>query len=276
MYNNKTKIHILRQITKRRNTDMFYEKHPCSDNRFLLMLPYLHTDFTFPLHIHKNYEFLFVEEGVLIAEINGFEYKLCKGEGVFVLSNQPHRYITPEHSKSWTLIFSPDLIPELKQIVKKHPFSPKICSNNPMLRELLLKHKDNSLRVNSILYEMVAVYSEGEPAPYLITAENDVSTKVIQYIDEHYTEPLTLKDIARALGYNYRYISDIVNKYYKLPFPTIINSHRIHRACNLLNNGENSITEISMICGFSSTRSFNRNFKSIMKITPKEYKNKAK
>ena len=67
---------------------MYYEKHPSSDNGFIFMMPNMHIDFTWPLHIHKNYEFIFVEEGALIAEINGFEYKLCKGEGAFILSNE--------------------------------------------------------------------------------------------------------------------------------------------------------------------------------------------
>lgn len=255
---------------------MYCEKHPSSDNGFILTPPYMHNDFTFPLHIHKNYEFIFVEEGYLIAEINGFEYKLCKGDGVFILSNQPHRYTTPEHSKSWTLIFSTDLIPELKQILKEAPLSPMIRLNDPNTREMLLRYKSNPLRMHAILYNLVAIYCEGAPAPHLLYEDNGVVTKIVQYISDHYAEPLTLKEISRSLGYNYRYISGIVNKIYKLPFPTIINSHRIHHACALLDQGENSITEISILCGFSSTRSFNRNFKSIMKITPKEYKNKAK
>jgi len=240
------------------------------------MMPNMHIDFTWPLHIHKNYEFIFVEEGALIAEINGFEYKLCKGEGAFILSNQPHRYTTPEHSKSWTVIFSPDVIPELKQIVKKCPFSPIIRLNDPDIRAKLLKYNNNPLRMRSMLYDLAAIYCEGVPAPHLISDDGDVTIKIIQYISDHYAEPLTLKEISHSLGYNYRYISGIVNKLYKMPFPSIINSHRIHRSCALLDKGENTITEISMLCGFGSTRSFNRNFKSIMGITPKEYINKAK
>ncbi|MBQ9070373.1 MAG: helix-turn-helix transcriptional regulator [Clostridia bacterium] len=255
---------------------MFCENHPSTNNGFILILPHMHTDFNFPLHIHKNYEFIFVEEGCLIAEINGFDYKLCKGEGVLILSNQPHRYTTPEHSKSWTLLFSSDVIPELKQIVKKCPFSPIIRLNNPDTRAMLLKNKNNPLRMRSILYDLVAIYCEGEPAPHLISDDGDVTVKIMQYISDHYAEPLTLKEISHSLGYNYRYISGIVNKLYKLPFPSIINSHRIHRSCALLDKGENTITEISMLCGFGSTRSFNRNFKSIMGITPKEYINKTK
>ena len=39
---------------------MYYEKHPSSDNGFIFMMPNMHIDFTWPLHIHKNYEFIFV------------------------------------------------------------------------------------------------------------------------------------------------------------------------------------------------------------------------
>lgn len=253
---------------------MYYEKHPSSDNGFIFMLPYLHNDFTFPLHVHKNYEFIFVEEGYLIAEINGFEYKLCRGDGAFILSNQPHRYITPEHSKSWTLIFSTDVIPELKNLVKKCPFSPMIRLKNPATREELLRNRDNPLRMRSMLYDLASTYCEGAAAPHLISDDSGVALKIIQYISEHFAEPLTLEKIAHSLGYNYRYISGVLNKAYKLPFPTIVNSHRVRRACAFLDDGEKSVTEISMLCGFGTIRSFNRNFKAVMGVTPKEYSRK--
>ena len=256
---------------------MYYENHPFSDNGFIVVSPDIHKDFTFPLHVHKNYEFIYVEEGCLSAEINGFDYNLSAGDSALVLSNQPHSYSTIEHSKSWTLIFSPDLIPELKQIITKScPFYPVMRINDPGLRDRCLKNKKNILTMRSILYSLAATYSAGEPSPHLVSGDSDVAIKIIQYIVDHYAESLTLEQISHTLGYNYRYISGVVNKFYKLPFPMIINRHRIHRACALLDQGENSITEISMLCGFGSTRSFNRNFKSIMKITPKEYKNKAK
>ena len=255
---------------------MYYENHPASDNGFIYIVPGLHNDFTFPLHVHKNYEFIFVEDGYLIAEINGFEYKLCKGEGVFLLSYQPHRYTTPQHSKSWTLIFSTDLIPELKKIVKKCPYSPLIRLKDPCTHAMILKNENNPIRIRSILYDLVATYCDGEPAPHLITEDSSAVIKVIQYISDHYSEPLTLKKISQSLGYNYRYISGVINKTYNHPFTSVINSHRIYRACSFLDEGEKSITEISMLCGFGSTRSFNRNFKSIMGIAPKEYKGKAK
>lgn len=256
---------------------MYYENHPCSDNGFIYPSPDIHVNFTYPLHVHKNYEFIYVEEGTLFAEIGGSVQQLSAGDGALVLSNQPHSYTTPEHSKSWTLIFSPDLIPELKQIIaKKGPLSPIIHLNDPTVREMCLKNKNNVLQMRAFLYGLASTYCAGEPAPHLVSEDSDAAMKIIQYVCDHYSEPLTLEEISRTLGYNYRYLSGLINKFYNQPFSAIINRHRIYRARALLEKGEDSITDIAMLCGFGSTRSFNRNFKLVLGITPKEYKQKKR
>ncbi|MBP8313173.1 helix-turn-helix domain-containing protein, partial [Clostridium neonatale] len=47
----------------------------------------------------------------------------------------------------------------------------------------------------------------------------------------------------------------------------------ISYAIHLLKNTDLSITDISFSCGYSSIRSFNRNFLKIVNTTPKNYKN---
>jgi AraC-like DNA-binding protein len=74
------------------------------------------------------------------------------------------------------------------------------------------------------------------------------------------------------LGYNYRYVSGVVNKFFRLSFLGVVNRYRVNYACDLLVNTEKGITEISMICGFESTRSFNRNFRSITGVSPRDYR----
>ena len=81
-----------------------------------------------------------------------------------------------------------------------------------------------------------------------------------------------LEKMANDLGYNYRYVSGVVNKFFRLSFLGVVNRYRVNYACDLLVNSEKGITEISMICGFESTRSFNRNFRSVMGTSPREYR----
>ena len=53
---------------------------------------------------------------------------------------------------------------------------------------------------------------------------------------------------------------------------SIINDYRIEKAQALLKEGNLTITEIALSCGYSCIRSFNRNFLKICAIAPKLYK----
>ena len=252
---------------------MFYEeKHSAKKDNFTITQSY-NINFDFPLHLHDNYEFFFVEEGVLTVEINGSCYEVKAHEGAFILPNQPHAYSTAEYSKTWGAIFSPDHIPELKKTVaSKGQFFPIIRLDDRDIKNELMGYKNNPLRLRSLLYELAAIYTEGEQLKLNNPSDSDTVSKLVTYIDAHYAEQITLEDVSLALGYSYRYMSGVINKFYKLSLPQVVNRHRVAYACKLLSDTKTDITEIALICGFGSMRSFNRNFKEVMGITPREYR----
>ena len=67
----------------------------------------------------------------------------------------------------------------------------------------------------------------------------------------------------------------MVNRCFQMPFPQLLNMYRVRRACTLLTENEVSITEISQLCGYDSPRSFNRNFKAVMNLTPREFRQRG-
>ena len=252
---------------------MFYEEKHSAKKDFFSISQGDNTNFAFPLHLHENYEFFFVEEGALSVEINGISYKVTSHEGAFILPNQPHAYSTPEYSKTWGAIFSPDHIPELKKTVaSKGYLYPIIRIEGRDIKSELIRCKNHPLRLRALLYELAAIYADGEPSRELSSVDSDTVGKLVCYIDAHYTEQMTLEDVSLALGYSYRYMSGIVNRFFGLSLPQTVNRYRVKYACQLLSDGKTEITEIALICGFGSMRSFNRNFKEIMGITPREYR----
>ena len=52
-----------------------------------------------------------------------------------------------------------------------------------------------------------------------------------------------------------------------------IHAVRIERACGMLRTGNLSILEISLAVGFESISSFNRQFMTIMGVSPNQYRN---
>ena len=79
--------------------------------------------------------------------------------------------------------------------------------------------------------------------------------------------------MAKHFGYSYRYMSGVFNRHFKNTFPVIINQFRIRYACNLVRENKVGITEIAGHCGFDSQRNFNRVFKQITGMTPREMRN---
>ena len=86
---------------------------------------------------------------------------------------------------------------------------------------------------------------------------------------------LTVDDVARMLGTNAKYISQVLNAHYHKNFYTFINAYRVEEARRLLLadvNRRYSILGISQMAGFSSKSSFNDAFKTMSGTTPSEFR----
>ena len=95
--------------------------------------------------------------------------------------------------------------------------------------------------------------------------------QILEYVSQNFQEDISLQSIARALGYNYQYLSKIFNRTMNINFKTLVNHYRFEYARQqLLNNPEKSISEIAFESGFQSIRSFNRIYREISGSTPNQ------
>jgi AraC-like DNA-binding protein len=86
---------------------------------------------------------------------------------------------------------------------------------------------------------------------------------------------LTVKQLAKELGSNEKYVSNIINQRYQMNFSNFVNDFRIKYAAEILldDNYKNfTIEAIGGLSGFSSKSAFNATFKKINGMTPSEYK----
>ena len=99
----------------------------------------------------------------------------------------------------------------------------------------------------------------------------DYVFRAMQYIEAHYGDPsLCAKSTAQYLGLNTEYLSRLFQTHAHTTLSEYIRSLRISRAKELFYIN-NSVAEVASKCGFSSTQSFCRTFKSHLNITPGEY-----
>ena len=74
------------------------------------------------------------------------------------------------------------------------------------------------------------------------------------------------------LGYNSSYLSRYFSDATEMSFISFVNKYKISRACYLLTNTDKTVPECAYDCGYTSLRSFNRNFKKHVGVTPREYR----
>lgn len=96
--------------------------------------------------------------------------------------------------------------------------------------------------------------------------------KIMQYIDEHYKEKLLLSDIARQEQMNLYYLSHFFKEAFGTSFQSYIAKLRCEHARQLLLLTDYSLLDISLSCGFSDPKYFNRGFLAQYGYTPKDYR----
>lgn len=231
-------------------------------------------------HIHSHLELIYLTEGCSIATYGTQQFLLEKGDLFLAFPNQIHYYHDQVPPAGYLVIFSPDLYGELKELFYSQiPISPVIKSHqlSTDAKDILVKlyaKIGSDLSFDQIVAKGCLLSLIGYILPSMdflpSNSDQDSVKELLKYCSTHYTEPLTLDSVSKALYLNKYYISHIFKERMNLSFTDFINRMRTEHACNLLKMGAN-ITEVAFASGFSSIRNFNRVFALNMGMTPREY-----
>lgn len=106
------------------------------------------------------------------------------------------------------------------------------------------------------------------------TQSNDNLREIISYVNEHYTEPLSLETVAGHVGFSREYFCRFFKQHMGITFLRYLNEVRISHAGHLLSNTDLSISEVMAQSGFTNQTLFNRLFKDIYGMTPRQARKK--
>lgn len=104
------------------------------------------------------------------------------------------------------------------------------------------------------------------------TKHRNAIYRAVDYMRRHYAKPLTLGEVADAVGYSHAYFSNFFKEEMHCSFRTYLNRLRIEESQRLLLSGEYSIAQICEIVGFSDQSAFGKTFKQITGVTPGQYR----
>lgn len=97
--------------------------------------------------------------------------------------------------------------------------------------------------------------------------------RVIQYIKNNYSRPISLFDVANHLKLSSAYLSTIISKYGDVTLTEMINKYRVEYAKKLISEGK-LFKEVSSLSGFGSQSYFSKIFRKTAGYSPSEFKNK--
>jgi len=105
-----------------------------------------------------------------------------------------------------------------------------------------------------------------------VILRNEKLHKVISYIQNHFHLKITLSELAGIMNVSEKTLERYFKKYYGTTPKNYLKKVRIHAACHALKNTNDTISQISLKCGFFDQSHFTREFKSVMSCTPFSYR----
>lgn len=101
---------------------------------------------------------------------------------------------------------------------------------------------------------------------------DDAIPRAVEFLKQHYDQPLTLADIARVTGYSSNYFHHLFTAVMGKTPQSYLLHLRIRQAKYLLVQSSDSLSEIAYTCGFSSQAYFTEQFKKVTYSTPGQYR----
>lgn len=94
--------------------------------------------------------------------------------------------------------------------------------------------------------------------------------EVVNYIEDHIEERLTVEDIARQVYLSPGHLQRVFEFVYDIPLAEYVRSRKLHRSLEMLYETDAKISDIAYDTGFGHESSFIRSFKREFGVTPGE------
>lgn len=251
---------------------------------------------TYTEHHHTECELSLFLEGSGIYSIHGRNYKFNKGDIFLFGSNETH-CITEIHEKInlLNIQFEPRFLWENSEniellnifVARNENFSNRFADDAKLFKiindiEKEITEKETCYKINikclllSSLIHIIRNYDYIDKNK-IISAHSPTSKslkKAIDYINNHFTEHITLGDIAKKACMTETYFSTIFKKYNGISPWEYITIKRVEKSIFLIKNTDMTKLKIAEKCGFTSSSNFYKAFFKITGKTPSEYINK--
>ena len=133
--------------------------------------------------------------------------------------------------------------------------------------------KKISLQLKALIIELVRKcdVSLEEEQPVKGTNMAQIAA-ALDYINKNYDKQIKAIELANICSMSETHFRRIFEEYINMSPMDYVNLIRIQRACDLMKKTNDSMDLVAVKCGFSTTSTFNRNFKKYLNTSPYQWK----
>ena len=241
-----------------------------------------------PIHSHDDLsELLLVTRGCGAFIADGRSYPLREGDIILANQDTPHEVLSASDEEIGTYCFGfcGLRFEGLPANYMLPPDSNPVCASGEYFSFLHELCRQAYRHLNGDVFERAL--SQSLATSFLLLAKSlkaacgdeecrpigrDMPFRIRQYLDQHYTEPLTLRKIADVFGCSESYVSHACKQNTGYAPILYVIRRRIGLAQTLLTTTDASITHIAALAGYGDPNYFTRQFTEIVGISPSRYK----
>ncbi len=235
-----------------------------------------YSDKEYAPHFHKNMELMTVLSGAVSVTVNGVSKLLSRGQWALVLSNQIHSFRVERDSVLWVVVFSEEYVPAFAAQIQGKQGTDYVFSLSEaveaMVKCKMLEASSGRMMRKACLYAVCDEFLTQTPLETRQERSTFLVGQLLDWISCNYTQNVTLKQAAALFGYEYHYLSRLLNRSFAISFTELLAGYRVEHALRLLQETTLPITQIAEQSGFQSIRSFNLSFKKYTGEAPVNYR----
>ena len=226
--------------------------------------------------LHPIYVFHIVTKGTAFLRIGDRKYSLKRGDIFFAFPAFPYYLDADEEFEYIYISFMGNGAASrlLKcNITWENPYYSDhgfLCTlfENAIRR---ITPFNSNLLTEAVLYYALSFFDNGDCESETDEQKNSSSVfqSIVDYVDYHYRESdISLGRLSNVFSYTEKYLSSLFKKNMQIGFISYLNNLRIQYACELIQNGNMNMSQISVACGYSDYSYFSRVFKKITGHSP--------
>lgn len=247
-----------------------------------------------PLHFHYYLEIGYCIKGKAVFSSNNREYIISKNDITLAESNVLHKKRALDDEVHWAYIYV-----DFNNLIKLFPagdVKTKMAFVKESLKDILHIEGDKHRDILWIISEIIRLNTEKKQSYkmqiiglvhiLLLKIYDTFSTEVtdetqydnlpimpaIEYIYEHYMEQIKVTDLARVCHFSESYFRKVFAEMKGMAPLDYLHSIRIREACRMLLNSTDTVRVIGEKCGYTSTTTFERNFRQRTGMLPSEWR----